>query len=63
MNKIDKIMRDFSTETINRMLTHKITSNANKRIKEKDGMKKRQQSCGKGENAQDKSLAVLCCCG
>lgn len=57
-------MRDFSTKTISPMLTHKITSHANKRIKEKDGMKKNNISRGgKGESAQDKSLAMSCCCG
>lgn len=46
------------------MLMHKITSHANKRIKEKNGMKKTNINSrgGKGETAQHKSLAVWCCC-
>lgn len=58
-------MRDFSTKTISPTLTHNITSHANKRIKEKNGMKKKQNNSRgrKGEIAQDKSLAVWCCCG
>lgn len=57
-------MRDFSTKTISPMLMHKITSHANKRIKEKNGMKKTNINSrgGKGETAQHKSLAVWCCC-
>lgn len=54
-------MRDFSIKTISPTLTHKITSHANKRIGER--WNKKNNSRGrKGETAQDKSLAVWCCC-